>query len=419
MTRRGEDRAASLSPALAVETVDTVDGLTALRDEWERLFAACPHRSPFLSHAWMLNWWKHFGSGKRLLVLVLREAGRPVVIAPLMRRWSVLHRRFAPLPVILVETIANVYSNSTDFIYARLEDEHLRALWRHLCDRERWHLLRCWPVPAESPTIRAMRRLALEDGARATFTRAQVSPFIPIRGRWDEFERGLSRQFRKQLRKWVRAAPFELEVVEGPAGLATAMADAFAVAERGWAAREGTAISSTETLRGFYADLARIAAEEGGLFLCLLRTGGRAIAYEYNLRLGDTIYALKCGFDSELAELRPGNVLMRLVLEHLFGRAGEIGELNMLGEDDLYKRRWTEELRLHVRASLFRPRSLYARLAYGLQSLLLRFPAARGRVVFGSADGRDGADAEGVGVPAEAADPAASCPTSGSSDVSV
>ncbi|MGY0025051.1 GNAT family N-acetyltransferase [Streptomyces sp. YJ-C3] len=58
----------------------------ALREEWNRLHRACGTATPFQSHAWLHSWWLSYGGGSRLCVVLVRQGGRLVAAAPLMRR---------------------------------------------------------------------------------------------------------------------------------------------------------------------------------------------------------------------------------------------------------------------------------------------------------------------------------------------
>ncbi|MER5947666.1 GNAT family N-acetyltransferase [Streptomyces sp. NPDC001904] len=61
-------------------------GFGALREEWNRLHRSCATATPFQSHAWLHSWWLSYGSAGRLRVVLVRQDGRLVAAAPLMRR---------------------------------------------------------------------------------------------------------------------------------------------------------------------------------------------------------------------------------------------------------------------------------------------------------------------------------------------
>ncbi|MYT73056.1 MULTISPECIES: GNAT family N-acetyltransferase [unclassified Streptomyces] len=61
-------------------------GFGALREEWNRLHRSCATATPFQAHAWLHSWWLSYGSAGRLRVVLVRQDGRLVAAAPLMKR---------------------------------------------------------------------------------------------------------------------------------------------------------------------------------------------------------------------------------------------------------------------------------------------------------------------------------------------
>jgi CelD/BcsL family acetyltransferase involved in cellulose biosynthesis len=372
---------------LRLEKIDSPERLLAAKPIWDELLAACPHRTPFLTHEWVMNWWKHFGHGKEFLILIVYEASRPVLIAPLMKYRGPVHGGRVPVPAMIVETIANYHSNRADFIFERLRPEYFRLVWDHLRRREHWHLLRFYPIPDDSPTVSALRQCIEGDGVRAIFTHSQSSPYVPLTDREalrQQFPKDVSRVLRKAARE---GKELKLEVTKEPARLSDALLTIFKISDKGWAAARGTAVSSTPVLRGFYGDMAREAAERGWLYLSLLNLDGRAIAYEYNFLYGNTVYALKCAFDGEFARWSPGKVLTQLVLSHLLAHEPQVAEYDALGDADSFKLLWGSSTRRHLKTYVYRPGSPYARLLYSLHAGSQYHPATRRKTVWRSAKG--------------------------------
>src|SRR5262249_27245119 len=70
--------------AVTVERVDSVEGIAALGDDWDRVQDACPAKHVLMDHRWVSAWWRHFGEGKELHVLAVRRGGRLAAVAPLV-----------------------------------------------------------------------------------------------------------------------------------------------------------------------------------------------------------------------------------------------------------------------------------------------------------------------------------------------
>jgi CelD/BcsL family acetyltransferase involved in cellulose biosynthesis len=229
-------------------------------------------------------------------------------------------------------------------------------------------------VPADSPTAAGLRRLVIHQGLRAAFLPDQTSPYLTIQQEWSEFTRQLPSQIRRKVRKAERLTAdgdLKAELFTHNTNVEALLSQMFEVADKGWAGQEGTAISSTEQLRGFYTDLARVANQRGWLFMGLLKAGGQAIAYEYNLRYDRTAYNLKLGFDPAYAHYNPGTVLRYSILSDTFQNGHRLRELDFLGGAERYKLEWTQQARPHLKIYLYHPRSLYGRCLHLIQSHLL------------------------------------------------
>jgi CelD/BcsL family acetyltransferase involved in cellulose biosynthesis len=364
---------------LTVERIDTLEGLLTLEKDWESLLASSERATPFLTHAWTLAWWRHLGGQCPLRVLVVRDGDRPLLIVPLAQRRSTLYRRGLKLPLKTLEGLSDYHSNRADWI-GEPHDEILDALWSHLRTQEKWQVLRLFPLADDSPTRAALERLCSRQGAPSRLTPCHESPFIRLDRSWEERLAQLPRELRRRARRAQRPEHgFRLEIVTKPDQVEETLAEIFEVAERGWAAREGTAISSTPELRGFYTEIAHVAAERGWLFLCLLRKEDRLAAFEYDLLHGATLYNLKVAFDPEFGRFGPGNTLKYILFEYLDKHHPDLLEYDLLGDSASYKSVWSSERRLHWKAHVFNPGSASARLAYGLQGVAERVRAARQR----------------------------------------
>src|SRR5437016_2303222 len=77
--------AESRDPAVAIQvrTVDSPGGFAALAGTWDALHAAARAASVFNSWLWQLEWWRAYGGGRRLRILVATRGGETLGILPL------------------------------------------------------------------------------------------------------------------------------------------------------------------------------------------------------------------------------------------------------------------------------------------------------------------------------------------------
>ncbi|MFL9656189.1 GNAT family N-acetyltransferase [Streptomyces sp. PB17] len=80
----GPPHPGTLPPGLTVELVTDEDAFAALAPQWRRLYGRCAAATPFQSHAWLLSWWRSYGSAGRLRLVLAREGRELVAAAPLM-----------------------------------------------------------------------------------------------------------------------------------------------------------------------------------------------------------------------------------------------------------------------------------------------------------------------------------------------
>ena len=67
---------------MSIKILDTDAALLALAPEWEALWRRVPGKPPFSAPAWLLPWWRHFGTGQPR-VATLRHDGRLAAVLPL------------------------------------------------------------------------------------------------------------------------------------------------------------------------------------------------------------------------------------------------------------------------------------------------------------------------------------------------
>ena len=73
--------------------------MAALEGEWCNLFQHSSKATPFQSWAWLYSWWEHYGVGRELRLITVRQGELLVGLVPLM-----LERRFGFGSLLFVGT---------------------------------------------------------------------------------------------------------------------------------------------------------------------------------------------------------------------------------------------------------------------------------------------------------------------------
>ena len=227
------------------------------------------------------------------------------------------------------------------------------AIWRALHGDRSWSELVLGRVPVDSPLATRLPALAVDDGCPAVIRRERARPYFELAG----FEARLAPKFLSNLQRCERkAGGVVLERIAVPDR--AAFDDALAIEAMAWKGAAGTSIDADPRAAYLYRALAMLVGRRGQGALYFLRAGGRRIATLVAVEDRSTLYALKIGYDPAAASLSPGHLLIWKVAADAEARG--LANLDFIGRDDDWKRRWTTRGREQVTIVIYRdnPRGL-------------------------------------------------------------
>jgi CelD/BcsL family acetyltransferase involved in cellulose biosynthesis len=316
--------------------VSVTTDLDSLACEWEEL-AERVDGSPFLRPGWILPWLRAFGTGTPEAITV-RRGDELVAVLPMQRKRGRL------------TSAANWHSPVFGPLVA--DEEARDTLLEGLFDGGR-PSVELSLLHGETDLAAQIESSAREAGRLVMERPITACPVVDLAGCFEDYERRLSRNRRKSLRRGRRALEEQghvtFEVHEGREGLDSELEDIFRVEGCGWKGKRGSAIASQCATTAFYTDVAHWAASRGWLRLSSLRLDGRTIACDYSIEFQGSWYSLKSGYDEDYRSLGPGALLLREQLRHCFETGASCFEL--LGTEDAFKLSWTdrscERMRVH------------------------------------------------------------------------
>ena len=318
--------------------MDLIGAAGGIREEWDELAdrAGAP---PFLRPGWIEPWQEAFGSG-RPAYAVLRGGGRLRALLALQAARGAL---------------VGAANWHTPVYGALSEDAGAAEELIHGVVRRRAARLDLSMLDSADPGLAAARAAAGAASARVIERTVARSPYVELSGSFDEFMAARDRKFRKDIgRRWRRldeAEGAEAVFEDGTERLDELLADGFRLEGSGWKIENGTAIVSDPRQQRFYRAVARWAAERGWLRLAFLRTRERAIAFDLCIEAGGVHYVPKGGFDVDYRKHGPGQLLTHAGIRRAYERGLDSYEL--LGQQDEYKRQWTDSVRARVRLQAF------------------------------------------------------------------
>jgi CelD/BcsL family acetyltransferase involved in cellulose biosynthesis len=276
--------------------VEEVTELEPLRDDWRRLADAAG--SPFSTYEWAEAWWRHYGEGRPLHLVRVRDdqSDRTTAILPLYLSRS--------RPVRMLRFVGHGMADQLTPVCAPEDsDVAAAALQQVLGDGlGRWQVFIADRLPGTEWAERIGGRVL----------DSTPSPVLDAGGMsFDEWLKSRSRNFRDQVRRRERklAKTHELtyRLTEDPARLDDDLETLFRLHRARW---EGTTASFEGTREAFHRDFARAALERGWLRLWTLELDGRPAASWLGYRFGGAEWYYQAGRDPALEREAVGFVLM-------------------------------------------------------------------------------------------------------------
>ncbi len=343
-------------------------GLTALRENWQRITATAPAVRFFQLYEWHASYLDSLVTPPaRACFFLARRQGAPAGIVPLLRTT----RTMAGLPVRSLELPTHAHLPLAGPV-ARSPEENASIVSGLLQELHRgrhdpWDVVCLSNLLDDGNTRAALLDLGYQPALRVPVAGCDYLRCEPL----DRVAARFSKNFRGNLRK----ARNKLEGLGGveyltarqPAELRAALAEFLDVEASGWKGVGGTgsAIKLDPQAGRFYEALVENFGARGACEINLLKTrAGACLAGQLCLVVGDTCAVLKIGYDESYAQVAPGNML----LEHLIRRhsaEGGVRYINLV-TDAAWHANWRPLTALVTDVYLFNS-TLRGRLAFLLR----------------------------------------------------
>lgn len=341
---------------MTIELVDNAERFAALRREWTELLASSAAESPFLTWEWLYAWWAHLCGSRGLAVVVVREGGRLIAIAPLcssrgrlpfLRRYELMGTGFAG-------------SDYLDAIVRKgYEREAMRALAEYVKEQDAaLHLCR---LPAGS-SLSGLTAALAEIGWSARTAPDGFCPFIRLAGHtWDSFLATIGPAHRATTRRRLRT--LEKNFTTRFAQVADDAMRQFALAKlfdfhRARFGRRGTAFHTPE-LRNFHLDVTGRLQRAGLLRLFMLHLNDDLAGVMYGMSFKGRFYFYQHGYDPRFQSQGVGRAVLDMSIRSAIAEG--LAEFDLLWGGEAYKSAWTNERRALTRCEIY-PADLGGRL---------------------------------------------------------
>jgi len=333
---------------IQIGCIETNEEFSGLEREWNSLLRQSPVDDAFLTWEWIHTWWKHYGNSYQLCLLVAREEGRLLGIAPLMlETQKVLWGKTRMLRNIGIppsDVGGIIIQNGREDVLVRF------ALWL-IDNQEMWDVLLIGGIPPNGMNFDAW----IDQFSRDVFT-TQVDTtrffYIPMDGDWNKYYQGLSKNLRRDLNRKIR----HLQEGNGyhdchKLGRDATTKDIETIFRINQNARHSY-LYREQAEQEFHKELAELMANQGWLDIYFLFIGDTPVAFYYGFYYNQTFEYWRTGFDGVYYPLSVGKVLLYLIIKDGFEHGMKFFNF-LLGDED-YKLDWQVEPRIYSQIRVVR-----------------------------------------------------------------
>jgi len=316
-------------PRLTIREIKTLDELEALRPEWLELWRRSSEATPFQSPAWIIPWWKHFGSDQ-LCVLAVNDGRHLVGVAP-----------FFVANTDGRHNLALIGTGNTDYLDVLFDDEVRRdaaaLLSGYLCqNRGSWDQCDLQNLRPESVLLNLRTCATRGDDVQEQ----DVCPRLSLTT-VEAFVDALPHHLQKNIAYYERKLS-ELGVVTferaGEHNFDELFAAFVELHGRRWRMNETSGVLSDRHVQEFNREAAQGFLSLGALRLYALRVDDLIVASLYAFHhMGRTYYYLS-GFDPEFKQYSPGTLLLSHVIKDAISEGAK--EFDFLRGREDYKYQW-------------------------------------------------------------------------------
>lgn len=332
-----------------IEEVTDLGEFETLREEWNAL-ASDAGLSIFQTWEWSWHWWKINKKGKKLWLLVVRDADKLAGIAPLYISTS-----YCGLPIKVASFIGTEATDYLNLIVRPDAYDIISALIDHMLGSTKWGAIDLHQIPNKHEMVDSVRSRAIAGG----FPHEQlVQDFcydLTLPNSWDEYLAGLSKKFRWNVQYYARRLSRDHDVVcrlSDTGSLKRDMQTFFDLHQKRFISKKKPGAYLNPKFRKFHTDMATALCQNNWLRLYVLEVSGRPVATLYGFQFGSSFYYYLGGFDPDWATMSVSTVLIARAIQDSI--ANGLNSFNFLRGKEAYKQKWQAQEFLNHRLIISR-----------------------------------------------------------------
>lgn len=328
---------------IRIEVIKDAASLIRMEEVWHDLEKSSDIY-PFNTFEWVINWWKYFGYGKRLWVLLIYDGQLPIGIAPFMitfGEWG--------LPIRRIKFIGSNNSDYLDFIVRRgYESQFYTNLVRFLERKiNPFTVLDLEHLPEKSEVFPFIMGSCLY----YDYDVQDICPYIELPSNWDEYIETLDGKFRRNLnyetRRFFKDYDGTFSSVTDVDVLDSSMDKLIELHQKRWRKKRMPGAFYSKRIRNFHKDVARAMLLKGALSLFELKDRAKVVSSLLSYHIGGKRYYYISGYDLDYSKRSVGTVILGLAIKFSI-EAGD-DTFDFLRGDEEYKKNWTSLKKKNMR----------------------------------------------------------------------
>ena len=296
--------------------IDRITGLeefSGIKKEWDECLSFSSQDTVFLTFDWFYSWWKSFGSGYELKILLFRDStGTLNGIAPLKQKEGNLGFM-----------ASREVTDYCDFVIRQgMEEEiietFLLEIEKNSNELDRLHLIN---IREESLSLSLLTRLAGELALSAEVLETEVSLLLDLPGSYQSFVSCLSRKNRHELRRKVRKTEtlpdMEIKRVTDPGEVQIFLETFISLHRKSSLSKAG--FWEQQGMTEFFREITFRFSRQGWLELSLLAIDKEPAASLLTFLYKDEVLHYNIAFHPSFAAYSPGICLFNHSIERAIG----------------------------------------------------------------------------------------------------
>ena len=319
----------------------------SLEEIWRDLMQKCGQDcSIFQTHERLSTWWRHFGEGKRLNVLIIERGKEVIGIIPLLRACY----RLGFIKLKALETMAESNGNYIGLASEQNRDEVIDALFAYLekeliCNKM---ILKLVAIPEDSQLLSILQRKSAAYSKNLFFNEEVMTfaPYITLPATWDEYFGSVGRKRRQLLRRELRSLEKNHSVQYGqytPELLNEALSNFFELHQERWQAANVSGKFFQPEMKQYFRKLSDIFQKRNWLHLSYFKIDSEVVSVIYSCIYNQKLYAFMTGRDIRYSEHSVGHLHFMFLIKDMIAR--RLREFDLLKGLHPYKLYWAKSVR--------------------------------------------------------------------------